>query len=132
MMIIVTGIAGHYILIVTGIARPNVAKIAIVLTDGLSADERQTAKESRIAQKLGIKTFAIGIGTGVDMIEIRNIASEPSDDYVFQVADFGSLDAIKETLAIKTCGVAPAEQKQRDQPGTEIRYTHHLKLLSNP
>ena len=107
-----------YIVIVADVARPNVAQIAIVLTDGLSADERQTAKEARIAHKLGIKTFAIGIGSGVDMIEIRNIASDPSDDFVFQVADFGSLDAIKETLAIKTCGVKPAEQKQRDQPGT--------------
>ena len=99
------------------VTRPDVAQIAIVLTDGLSADERQTAKESRIAHKLGIKVFAIGIGDGVDMVEIRNIASDPHDDYVFQVADFASLDAIKETLAIKTCGVKPAEQKQRDQPG---------------
>ena len=56
------------------------------------------------------------------MIEIRNIASEPSDDYVFQVADFASLDAIKDTLAIKTCGVKPAEQKQKDQPGEMIIY----------
>ena len=100
-----------------GIARPNVARIAIVVTDGLSADERQTAKEARLAHKAGITVFAVGIGNGVDMIEIRNIASDPSDDYMFQVADFASLDAIKETLAIKTCGVKPLEQKQRDQPG---------------
>ena len=99
------------------VARSNVARIAVVLTDGLSADERQTAKEARLAQKAGIKVFAIGIGSGVDMIEIRNIASDPSDDYVFQVADFASLDAIKDTLAIKTCGVKPLEQKQKDQPG---------------
>lgn len=98
--------------------RPGVAKIAIVLTDGLSINEDLTKREAKLTQLAGIKVFAIGIGHGIDLLEIKNIASNPDDDYVFQVDDFNSLETIKDVLAIKTCKVKPSaeEDKPKDQP----------------
>ena len=94
----------------TEVARPNISQIAIVLTGGRSSDQKLTANESRIAHELGIKVFAISIGDRVNMVEIRNIASDPHDDYVLQVADIASLNSIKEALTIKTCGPKPVKQ----------------------
>ncbi|XP_052796198.1 cartilage matrix protein-like isoform X2 [Mya arenaria] len=96
------------------VVRPNVPKLIIVLTDGLSRDEIQTAREARLAQAMGIKAFAIGIGRAVDMVEIRNIASNPDQQYVFQVEDFSSLETIKDVLADKACGVKPDEARKPD------------------
>lgn len=106
------------------VARPNIAKIAIVLTDGLSMDADLTAQEARYAHAAGIKVFSIGIGYYADLLEIRNIASDPDDNFVFQVDDFRSLDTIKEILAIKTCDVKPEELKdnQKTEPGKLLDY----------
>lgn len=93
----------------SGVARANVAQIVIVLTDGLSMDADLTAQEARYAHAAGIKVFAIGIGYGADLSEVRNIASNPDNDYVFQVDDFRSLDTIKEVLANKTCAEKPSD-----------------------
>ncbi|XP_060559248.1 cartilage matrix protein-like [Ruditapes philippinarum] len=98
--------------------RPGVVKIAIVLTDGLSANEDLTRREALLTHAAGIKVFAIGIGDGIDLLEIQNIASNPDDNYVFQVNDFNSLETIKDLLAIKTCSAKPDENKEipNDQP----------------
>lgn len=99
------------------VARPNVAKIAIVLTDGLSLDAELTAQEARFAHAAGIKVFAIGIGYAADLSEIRNIASDPDENYVFTVNDFSSLTTIHEHLAIKTCKVEPETKQNTTEPG---------------
>ncbi|XP_045215666.2 cartilage matrix protein-like [Mercenaria mercenaria] len=99
--------------------RPGVAKIAIVLTDGLSANEDLTKREAKLTQMAGIKVFAIGIGDGIDLLEIRNIASNPDDNYVFQVDDFNSLETIKDVLAIKACKEKPNDTP--DQPNDQPR-----------
>ncbi|KAL4227330.1 Trimeric coiled-coil oligomerization domain of matrilin [Mactra antiquata] len=113
-----------------GVVRDNVAKIAIVLTDGLSANEELTKKEAELTQAAGINVFAIGIGKGVDLVEIQNIASNPDDNYVFQVGDFNSLETIKETLAIKTCNEKPLEhKKQNDQPVCQVKQNTDLMFI---
>jgi len=91
------------------VERPDVAKVVIVLTDGLSRDEQATAREARMVHARGINVYAVGIGQGVDMMEIRNIASDPSENYVFKVDDFNSLETIKDQLASKTCTEKPSE-----------------------
>ena len=110
----------------SSVARPNVAKIAIVLTDGLSLDAELTAQEARFAHAAGINVFAIGIGYGADLDEIRTIASNPDEDYVFTVNDFSSLTSIHEHLAVKTCKVQPdnhVKNNTSSQPGNyQIQY----------
>lgn len=113
------------------IRRPGVAQIVIVLTDGLSANEDLTFREAKLTQSADIKIFAIGIGHGVDLIEVKNIASNPDDNFVFQVNDFNSLETIKDVLAIKTCKVAPVDVKDKpnDQPSMYFQLMHDNRHL---
>ena len=84
-------------------ARPSLPHIAIVLTDGKSNSPTRTAQEAARAREQGIHVFAIGIGSEVERSELEAIASEPTEQYVFQVGDYTALQYIREILAIKTC-----------------------------
>ncbi|KAL3865446.1 hypothetical protein ACJMK2_042835 [Sinanodonta woodiana] len=102
------------------VARREVAHIMLVFTDGLSKNPRLTAHEAALARKAGIYLFAIGIGESVEREELRDIASDPDDDFVFQVSDFGALNTIKNILAIKTCAIQ-ADATMEDVKGCSIK-----------
>ena len=84
-------------------AREGVTKLGIVITDGLSHRQGDTAVEAALTRNDGIHVFAIGVGSLADKDELINIASLPSDDYMFQVDSYGALSRIREILAIKAC-----------------------------
>ena len=84
-------------------ARPNITRIVIVMTDGLSYDTAVTADEARKARAAGLHLFAVGIGDAVDVNELNDIASKPADYYRFMVKGFSGLKKIKSLLALKTC-----------------------------
>ena len=44
-----------------------------------------------------------GVGESLDKAELVHIANQPTDDFMFLVDNYDSLDKIKEILAIKTC-----------------------------
>ncbi|XP_046373560.2 cartilage matrix protein-like isoform X1 [Haliotis rufescens] len=98
------------------IARPEVAHVAILMTDGQSKNLTNTYMESQRAHKAGIYLFAIGIGQFVDTLELNDIASNPDDDFVFQVDDYTALTSIKDLLAIKACQVH--DNFMKDQPAS--------------
>ena len=100
--------------------RSEAAKIAIVLTDGLSLTPDATAKEAQLAHKMGIQIFSVGIGSGVDKLELQDIASDPDDNFVLHVDNFGSLKEIKTKLAARTCTVEPIQPLQGDYAGKTI------------
>ncbi|CAH1252946.1 MATN1 [Branchiostoma lanceolatum] len=79
--------------------RPNVAKIAIVVTDGQSSDD--VAAPSTAAQNTGITMHAIGVGGNVDQSELAAIAS--TAQYVNTVANFDALDAQMAQLTASVC-----------------------------
>jgi len=83
--------------------RPGVAKIGIVLTDGQSDNTTATAIEAVLTKAAGVHLFAVGIGTDVDLMELKAIASSPSEHYTFLVENFAGLGHIRDLLAIKTC-----------------------------
>lgn len=87
-------------------ARQDVAHIAIILTDGKSWSLSKTTNEAKIAKEKGIYMFAVGIGSNVDLKELKGIASKSNkkeSQFVFHVENFDALDSIKEILAIQTC-----------------------------
>ena len=85
-------------------ARPDVPRIAIVLTDGRSNDPLYTMKESELTRKAGVTLFAIGVGDDASTYELSRIASNPDKNYVFKVENYDALIKIRELLAIKACG----------------------------
>lgn len=84
--------------------RPGVSRIMVVITDGRSQDTRATKEAARMAHDSGIKTFALGVGRYIDLNELAVIASDPNDDYLYNVDNFDKLDAILvDKLARKAC-----------------------------
>ncbi|WAR02588.1 COLA1-like protein [Mya arenaria] len=84
-------------------SRPDVAKIGIVLTDGQSSSIGKTLMEAKRTKRKKITMFAIGIGSNINERELQGIASSPSSEYVFKVDGYSALDAIKNSLAVRTC-----------------------------
>lgn len=63
----------------------------------------RTVYEAMKAKQKKITVFAIGIGGNINEKELKGIASRPSDEYMFQVEGYSALDAIKSSLAVRTC-----------------------------
>ena len=86
-----------------GLVRPNVARVAIVMTDGESYYPDKTAEAAKKLKDEGVVVFAVGIGDQVNKDELKSIASEPVENYMFEVGSYELLDEIKEKLAIGAC-----------------------------
>ena len=84
-------------------ARASVAHVAILLTDGQSTDTHLTVSEAKLAQREGIYLYAVGIGDQIDRHELEMIASQPEDEFVFEIDNFNMLSSVLNILAIKTC-----------------------------
>ena len=74
--------------------RPNVPNVAVIITDGRSNNNAYTVEQANIAKSLGIHMIAVGVGLE-DETELHQIASEPTDVNVFNVAHFNGLFSIE-------------------------------------
>uniref|UniRef100_A0A8C1U7J2 Matrilin-1 n=1 Tax=Cyprinus carpio TaxID=7962 RepID=A0A8C1U7J2_CYPCA len=81
-------------------ARPGVAKVGIVFTDGRSQDFIGDAAKK--AKENGFKMYAVGVGNAVED-ELKEIASEPVTDHYFYTADFKTMNQIAKKLQINVC-----------------------------
>lgn len=93
----------------TSSLRDDAARIAIVLTDGLSLTPDVTAREATLLKKMGVQIFSVGIGSGIDKRELEDIASEPVTKFLLHVDDFGSLSTVRMKLAARSCTVPPSD-----------------------
>ncbi|XP_064187346.1 collagen alpha-1(XII) chain-like isoform X2 [Anguilla rostrata] len=83
--------------------RRNVPKVLVVVTDGRSQDE--VKKNAAQLQQSGYSVFVIGVAD-VDIHELRNIGSKPSDRHVFVVDDFDAFTKIQDNLITFICETA--------------------------
>nr|KAG5708598.1 hypothetical protein BaRGS_033019 [Batillaria attramentaria] len=90
-------------------ARPDVARVVVVITDGESRKAQETLEAARALRDHGATIFAIGVGSKIDVQELRAMASEPSSEFVYEVTNFAALSSIKSELVIKTCKVTTTE-----------------------
>ncbi|KAG8572802.1 hypothetical protein GDO81_012168 [Engystomops pustulosus] len=83
-----------------GRAKDGVPQIAVVITDGQSQDN---IKEPATRVKdLGITLYAIGIKEAL-LTELNEIASDPDDRHVYNVADFTALQGISQNMLQVLC-----------------------------
>ncbi|XP_014870615.1 integrin alpha-X-like isoform X2 [Poecilia latipinna] len=86
-------------------SRSNVKRILIVITDGQSNDPEQLPTATQLADKKKIARFVIGVGdaskTDEAKEELKTIASQPADNFVFEVGSFDALDRIQNNLQAK-------------------------------
>ncbi|TSO25219.1 Collagen alpha-1(XII) chain [Bagarius yarrelli] len=83
--------------------RRNVPKVLVVVTDGRSQDD--VKKSAAKLQQSGFSVFVVGVAD-VDMTELRNIGSKPSDRHVFVVDDYDAFAKIQDNLITFICETA--------------------------
>lgn len=82
------------------LARDNVPRIAIVITDGESRDPVEEP-----AQKLrnqGVSIFIIKVGKG-NISKLRAIANSPHEEFLFSINSYQELQGLQESLRNKVC-----------------------------
>ncbi|XP_077395537.1 uncharacterized protein LOC144031896 isoform X2 [Festucalex cinctus] len=86
-------------------ARPssmNIAKVAIIVTDGRPQD--QVEEVSAAARASGIEIYAVGVDRA-DLMSLRLMASQPLEDHVFYVETYGVIEKLTGKFRETLCGV---------------------------
>uniref|UniRef100_A0A8C5MQ23 Collagen type XIV alpha 1 chain n=1 Tax=Leptobrachium leishanense TaxID=445787 RepID=A0A8C5MQ23_9ANUR len=94
-------------------ARPGLPKIGILITDGKSQDD--VIPPAKSLKDAGIELFAIGV-KNADLNELKEIASEPDNTHVYNVADFNVMGSIVEGLTKTVC--TRVEEQEIEIKGT--------------
>lgn len=79
----------------------NVAKNLVFLTDGESNDANLTAQVASQVRKAGIRTFSVGIGSGVGTKELLTIAGDSKR--VFKTEGFNDLLVLLSPISRQLC-----------------------------
>ena len=87
--------------------RAGIVNVIVVLTDGRSNNYQDTANQAKAARDLGFRIFSVGIGSGIPLGELNEMATDPDSDHVFAVSNFNALQGIKTAFGNKAC--APSE-----------------------
>lgn len=85
-------------------ARPasmNIAKVAIIVTDGRPQDKVEDV--AAVARASGIEIYAVGVDRA-DMKSLRLMASLPLDDHVFYVETYGVIEKLASKFRETLCG----------------------------
>lgn len=86
--------------------RHNAEHILIVFTDGQSSDYENTKLESGLLKNSGVKIFVVAVGPYTDSVEIKDIASQPTKEFVHTVTSFDLLQSTTKILTYKACAAA--------------------------
>lgn len=89
----------------------NIAKVAIIVTDGRPQDKVEDV--SAAARASGIEIYAVGVDRA-DLTSLRLMASQPHDDHVFYVETYGVIEKLTSKFRETLCG------KNDDDGGTDI------------
>ncbi|XP_068194370.1 matrilin-2-like isoform X2 [Antennarius striatus] len=79
----------------------NIAKVAIIVTDGRPQDKVEDV--SAAARASGIEIYAVGVDRA-DLASLRLMASQPHDDHVFYVETYGVIEKLASKFRETLCG----------------------------
>ncbi|XP_051578358.1 collagen alpha-1(XII) chain-like [Myxocyprinus asiaticus] len=83
--------------------RRTVPKVLVVVTDGRAQDD--VKKSAAKLQHSGYSVFVVGVAD-IDMTELKNIGSKPSERHVFVVNDYDAFSKIQDNLITFICETA--------------------------
>ena len=86
--------------------RSGIPNIAVVVVDGVSTrDKASTIPEAIRARNDGIKIYSVGITSGVNEAELRDISSPPhvKDKNYFMAPNFQNLDKLAIAITSEAC-----------------------------
>ena len=76
-------------------------RVLIVLTDGKSSDSVKLPSQE--LKDFGIVIYSIGVGSGVDVNELRTMASPPVDNHVYLLQNFNEFATLAQNMSSSTC-----------------------------
>ncbi|XP_054477883.1 matrilin-2-like [Anoplopoma fimbria] len=88
-------------------ARPKVPRVGVVFTDGRSQDDVSEWAEK--AKNSGVTIYALGVGKAIEQ-ELREIASEPDEKYLYYAEDFEKMGEITKKLKSRICKDKPSSE----------------------
>jgi len=105
-------------------ARPEVAKIVLLVTDGRATiDTRMTVPEAELLKDAGVEIFTVGITNDVDSQLLRNVSASPA--HFYYASDVSRLGDILAALVNHTCravttvrDVVPGSRSTSSKPTT--------------
>ncbi|XP_021438676.1 matrilin-3-like [Oncorhynchus mykiss] len=116
------------------LANKNIAKVAIIVTDGRPQDTvEEVAAAARVA---GIEIYAVGVDRA-DMKSLRLMASLPLDEHVFYVETYSVIEKLTSKFRETLCGVemyTVGEVKTEDielQEIASVPHSQHYFHLAN-
>lgn len=106
--------------------------VAVVITDGRSAQPKDTKAEAEKLHQLGINVYAIGVGDSknYDIEELKAIASDP-DNGVYTVSSYSALKEITQKFHIQPCEKKPTTTKT-EAPSTRGSTTEDSVVVEKP
>ena len=84
-------------------ARGDVPRIGVIITDGGSSNPSLAVAAANKARTQNIGLISVGVGNGVNMYELNNLADKPSSSNVFTVNSYENLDTITDNLIKQMC-----------------------------
>ena len=84
-------------------------KYVMVFTDGESNEPKDTVKEAEKLHKVADRTYALGIGSGINYKELHDIAS--NDSFVGEMTDFAQLEAFVRNFVFVQKGCQTSQKK---------------------
>ncbi|XP_018418248.1 PREDICTED: collagen alpha-6(VI) chain-like [Nanorana parkeri] len=109
-----------------GRANNGVPQIAVVITDGQSQDNIK--EPSRRVKEAGITLYAIGIKDAL-LTELNEIASDPDEKYVYNVADFTALQGISQNMLQVLCTTVEEATRQMSQIAQGCRKANQADIV---
>ncbi|KAK3780684.1 hypothetical protein RRG08_015474 [Elysia crispata] len=87
--------------------RSTAAQIVVVITDGQSNEPNKTVLAAQRVRDKGVTVFSIGVGSGIDIVELKAIASDPDSSHVFLVDGYNALQKILAQVEKSACKAKP-------------------------
>ena len=78
-----------------GSTRSNARKVLFVITGGRSNNPTDTINQANAAKSANIEVYSFGIGSGPNIDELNNIASDPASDHLFRASNF-NMDTLQQ------------------------------------
>ena len=84
-------------------ARGDASHVAVFVTNGHSSTPDIVRLQAQTAKDNNVIMYGVGVGSGVDMNELSNIASDPKGRYVLHSESYGSLSGLSGILSSRLC-----------------------------
>ncbi|XP_053376973.1 uncharacterized protein LOC123528762 [Mercenaria mercenaria] len=102
-------------------ARGDVPRIAVLITDGGSADPAAAIAAAQKTRTENIGTIVVGVGNNINKAELSRIADSPSTENMLTVRSYDNLDSITNKLIEQMCKVKATQTSlTTSSPGDKL------------